>query len=59
MSIESNQVYTCCICGETFTGWGNNPWPVCNGEEDRCCDACNEEKVIPARLQQMFSKEGK
>ena len=20
--------YTCCICGEEHTGWGNNPWPL-------------------------------
>lgn len=55
MSIESNQVKRCCICGETFIGWGNNPWPVCDGENDRCCDACNEEKVIPERLGMMFN----
>ena len=38
----------CCICGRTFTGWGNNPWPVrLNG---RCCDSCNSMYVLPARL---------
>lgn len=42
---------TCCICGEPFLGYGNNPWPV--AEEGECCDQCNAEKVIPERLRQM------
>jgi hypothetical protein len=43
-----------------FTGWGNNPYPVVEDADARCCDACNAEKVLPARLAQMFgSKEGK
>ena len=60
MSIEANKIHTCCICGDTFTGWGNNPWPLSDGEDDRCCDICNDTKVIPARLERMFNnKEGK
>ena len=43
--------YTCCICGEEFDGYGNNPAPV--KEDGRCCDACNRKFVIPARLEQM------
>lgn len=38
---------TCCICGETFEGYGNNAAPVKDGT---CCDKCNLEKVIPARI---------
>ena len=45
----------CCICGERFIGYGNNPWPIVNDENARCCDTCNETKVIPARLAMMFS----
>lgn len=45
--------FRCSICGEFFYGWGNNPYPVTKGEDDRCCDACNETKVIPARIAQM------
>ena len=53
------QRQTCCICGERFIGWGNNPWPVVTDEEARCCDECNNTRVIPARIAQMFSrKEG-
>lgn len=40
--------YTCCICGEEFEGYGNNPSPV--KETGKCCDACNRKFVIPARL---------
>ncbi len=46
------KVKKCCICGKKFTGWGNNPAPVkLKGE---CCDECNNDYVIPARLVQMF-----
>lgn len=47
--------YTCCICGETRIGYGNNPEPVADGER-RCCDRCNAEKVIPARLAALEAK---
>lgn len=54
----TNQEYVCCICGEKFTGWGNNPYPVVDGINAKCCDRCNETKVLPARLAQMFGKKG-
>lgn len=47
--------YTCCICGEECTGYGNNPEPF--KHEGRCCDACNLHYVIPARLAQMNTEE--
>ena len=41
----------CCLCGETFVGFGNNPAPLKeNNDESRCCDLCNDFKVLPARL---------
>ena len=40
--------YTCCICGDEFEGYGNNPAPY--KESGKCCDACNRKFVIPARL---------
>ena len=49
-----NQEKVCCICGKRFTGWGNNPYPVVKDEDARCCDACNDNRVIPARLAEMF-----
>lgn len=41
----------CCICNELYIGYGNNPWPV--KDEGECCDNCNFEKVIPARLEDL------
>lgn len=38
----------CCICGEEFTEWGNNPWPV--KTEGECCDMCNMTIVVRARI---------
>jgi hypothetical protein len=37
----------CCICGKRYIVYGNNAQPVKTG---RCCDKCNEEKVLPARI---------
>lgn len=44
----------CCICGERFIGYGNDPWPIVKDEDARCCDECNDTKVLSARLAQMF-----
>lgn len=38
----------CVLCGKEFTGYGNNPWPV--AKKGVCCDECNFEIVLPARL---------
>lgn len=43
--------YTCCICGDDFEGYGNNPAPY--KESGKCCDACNRKFVIPARIAQI------
>ena len=37
----------CCICGKEFEGQGNNANPVKDGT---CCDDCNENVVLPARI---------
>jgi hypothetical protein len=37
---------TCSICGKRYFGPGNNAQPVNDG---RCCDDCNETRVLPAR----------
>lgn len=39
----------CCLCGEEFEGYGNNAEPVKKGT---CCDECNKNKVIPARIKE-------
>lgn len=42
----------CCLCGKSFIGWGNNPYPL--KRDGFCCDKCNSEKVIPTRLELYF-----
>ena len=50
---KSTMTNICCICGETFTGYGNNPWPVVKDKKARCCDYCNSTEVIPTRIKEM------
>jgi hypothetical protein len=40
---------TCSLCGSKYEHFGNNPEPLKSFDE-RCCDDCNAEWVIPARL---------
>ena len=47
------EIWRCVICYEHYTGWGNNPDPVKNYGE--CCNDCNTNAVIPARLGQIIS----
>lgn len=49
--------YECCICGKICTDWGNDPWPVIEAEDARCCDECNATVVVPARLERLRRKE--
>lgn len=48
--------FKCCICGEEYVGYGNNPYPLCNEDDydSRCCDSCNN-LVIKARLDIMVT----
>ena len=45
----------CNICGIEIEDMGNNPWPICleDDHSSRCCNDCNEQFVIPARIIQM------
>jgi hypothetical protein len=43
-----NSTYTCCICKDDFSGFGNNPQPL--KKRGRCCDKCNIEKVLTLRI---------
>lgn len=45
--MKNKPTKTCCVCGKTFVGYGNNADPVADGV---CCDECNSAKVIPARV---------
>ena len=49
--------YKCHFCDDEFEGYGNDPWPIGSTLEHRVCDNCNEEFVIPARIE-MFKKQG-
>lgn len=49
----------CCICGKEIEGCGNNPDGAINIDtwkkeqwtlDQRCCDECNEEYVVPGRV---------
>ena len=44
--------HICCICGKKFTEYGNSPYPI--KDEGLCCDDCNFNKVILARMDMMF-----
>lgn len=48
--------YKCSICKVEIDGkyqFGNNAEPINNGI---CCDKCNTEKVIPARIKILYRK---
>ena len=46
-------MHICCICGKEYVGYGNNPWPVNNDPEARCCEECNFTVVIPERIKNL------
>ena len=50
---EGDNSWKCCLCDEEFIGgYGNNPDPVVMKYDARCCNACNTNVVIPARLKE-------
>lgn len=54
-----NDNYKCCVCKQMFVGMGNNPYPLYRTVGDRCCDSCNYNHVLPARLQRLAQKSDK
>jgi len=44
-----SEVKLCSICGFPYEGYGNNPQPVLDDYEARCCDRCNATVVVPER----------
>ena len=40
----------CSLCGENYIFGGNNPQPVIDDYDARCCDKCDDEIVGPARI---------
>ena len=53
---DSKNVFVCSICQKFFKGAGNDPYPVTKGENDRCCNECNQREVIPARMKARAEK---
>lgn len=47
---NTEKICRCCICGQMFIGFGNNPWPIVNDDDSRCCDDCNTTRVVPERI---------
>ncbi len=56
----------CCICNKKIDGIGNNPRGVLTlkgrivpwRKNDRCCDACYMESVLPCKVLTYFKKKG-
>ena len=46
---KRQHVIRCSLCNK-FISFGNNASPF----EGRCCDECNDMRVIPARIAMMF-----
>lgn len=46
-----NETTKCCLCGKEIPTWGSkNPHPFGEvGKNERCCEQCFTEKVIPTR----------
>jgi len=53
MTRRYSKSWKCVICDIPCQGYGNNPEPVRQSLEGRCCDVCNQTQVIPARLSQL------
>ena len=48
--------FKCCLCGKEVEGYGNDPSPIqTENENDECCDECNLAKVVPARMEVIFT----
>lgn len=53
---DSKVTYKCAFCDEEHEGYGNDGWPLDMSLESRVCDVCNEELVIPARLNMLYNR---
>jgi hypothetical protein len=48
--------FICCLCDKEVEGYGNDPSPIqTENENDECCDECNLAKVVPARMELIFT----
>jgi hypothetical protein len=45
------EIILCCFCGVKITDGGNDPQPlITDNPTDRCCDSCNLQRVVSARI---------
>jgi hypothetical protein len=51
--------HRCSICGTTFAGFGNSPYPFHLVNTNPCCDRCNTQSVIPARIRMIQQQNAK
>jgi hypothetical protein len=51
-----DKTFVCCLCHETFEGYGNNPYPVITDEGASCCDVCNRTIVVKTRNENFREK---
>ena len=49
-----DDVFVCPICGGTFKGFGNNPYPIAEG---RCCNECNGTVIMMRLMLSSMEKE--
>ncbi len=52
---DGEEIWECVICNNYFSGFGNNPDPI--KDDGDCCDACNTNQVIPARMSELFEEQ--
>ena len=52
---EVKKTGICSICGCEYDNYGNNAQPINNG---RCCNECNDTRVIPERIKRLQNGEG-
>ena len=48
LSGPTTKTGSCILCKGEIVGYGNNPDPL--STTGRCCDTCNDARVIPARM---------
>ena len=55
-AVEEVEAKECSICGIAYVGFGNNAWPINRG---RCCNMCNTNHVITARMAALDESQNK
>jgi len=45
----------CSLCDGNYIFGGNNPQPIIDDYDARCCDRCEEDVVFPARIKRISS----